>query len=272
MIRFDVPESVVALNGGLFVSPGFGIHPERVINSYELIFVTQGHLDMFEEDHEFRLSPNQSLVLVPGARHGGLKPYAPDVNFFWAHFRLRRAPSSAADFVVPKVTTVRYPEHLTELFCRFISDQESGILDPVSASELVSLMLCIVGADGGKGASPRNSASAGLAESVRRSIAAGYRNPISTSTIARELGHNADYLERIFRAHEGMSITEAIHQSRISAAKESLLHDARRNINEIGFECGYARAGYFRRMFKRFTGMTPREFRSLYPRTHINAH
>jgi hypothetical protein len=31
-------------NGGLFVSPGHGIHPERVIDSYELILVRTGTL------------------------------------------------------------------------------------------------------------------------------------------------------------------------------------------------------------------------------------
>ena len=48
--------------------------------------------------------------------------------------------------------------------------------------------------------------------------------------------------------------------------------EAGKNINEIAFECGYTDPGYFRRMFKRLTGLTPKEFRTLYARTHINTH
>ena len=48
--------------------------------------------------------------------------------------------------------------------------------------------------------------------------------------------------------------------------------EGRKNINEIAFACGYSDPGYFRRMFKRLTGLSPKKFRSLYSRMHINAH
>ena len=107
---------------------------------------------------------------------------------------------------------------------------------------------------------------------MHRFIDGAYRTPISTSSVARAVGFNADYLERVFRRREDMSIVDAIHQKRIAMARASLNSDPRKNINEIAFECGYADPGYFRRMFRRLTGLTPREFRSLYARTHINTH
>jgi methylphosphotriester-DNA--protein-cysteine methyltransferase len=284
MIALDVPAPVQALNGGLFVSPGFGTHAVRIIDSWELIFVTQGRLDLFEGDAEYRVQTGQTLLLRPGIRHGGLAPYTSDVNFYWAHFRLRDAQPGGRGRVrplsVPKLATARDPEGLTELFCRFISDQESGILDACSADQLMALMLCSVGDDTrGGGARPARIARpdlragrAQLVEAVHRYIDAEYRRPISTSVIAAALRYNPDYLERVFFAREGLSIVDAIHRKRIGMARAALRHDVRRNINEIGFECGYADPGYFRRIFKRVTGLTPREFRSLYARTHINTH
>ncbi len=268
MISFELADTIEALNGGLFVSPGFGTHAVRVIDSYELIFVTQGSLDLFEGDKTYHLEQNEAMVLYPGVRHGGHRPYSAEVNFYWAHFRLHPGPAHGVRLSVPKATHVRDPEGLTELFCRFISDQESQILDPCSASQLISLMLCSVG--GGAGTEGRRHSA--LAEEVHRYIEERYRYAISTSAIARALHYNPDYLERVFRSQEGISIVDAIHQKRIGMAKTLLHNDARRNINEIGFECGYSDAGYFRRMFKRLNGLTPREFRSLYARTHINTH
>ena len=268
MISFQLPDSIEALNGGLFVSPGFGTHAVRVIDSYELIFVTQDSLDLFEGDKSYHIGQNEAMVLSPGVRHGGQRPYSAGVNFYWAHFRLHPLPEHGVRLAVPKAAPVRNPEGLRELFCRFISDQESQILDPCSASQLISLMLCSLG-EGPVCEGRRHSV---LVEQVHRYIEERFRSDISTSRIARALRHNPDYLERVFHGQEGLSIVDAIHQKRIGTAKTLLLNDARRNINEIGFECGYADAGYFRRMFKRLTGLTPREFRSLYARTHINTH
>ncbi len=276
-VDFEVSDTIEALNAGLFVSPGFGMHAVRVIDSYELIFVTQGRLDLFEEDRAFSLVRGQTLLLSPGARHGGLLPYEPDVNFYWVHFRVRAFHPLPAWVSVPKVATIGNPDALTELFCRFISDQESGILDPLGATHLVSLMLCAISEDaqvpGGRRArGVRRDDQAVLAENVQGYIDAHFPQAITTSTIAAALRFNPDYLERVFRARAKMSILDALHQKRIGAARALLHTEPGKNINEIAFECGYADPGYFRRMFKRLTGLTPREFRTLYARTHINTH
>jgi AraC-like DNA-binding protein len=282
-VPFAVSAPLEALNGGLFVSPGFGIHAVRVIDSYELIFVTRGHLDMFEEQRHFHLARNQTLLLCPGLRHGGLLPYAPDVNFYWVHFR---ADAPAADFrhapaartrdvrlAVPRVATARDPEGLSEIFRRFISDQESGILDPLSAAHLVALMVGMISEErDDAGSFGMRGERKSLADAVHRYIETNYAKPITTSAIARDLHYNVDYLSRVFHSHWRMSIIEALHQKRIGMARASLNGEPGKNINEIAFECGYTDPGYFRRMFKRLTGLTPREFRTLYARTHINSH
>jgi AraC-like DNA-binding protein len=276
-IPFAVSAPLEALNGGLFVSPGFGIHAVRVIDSYELIFVTRGHLDMFEDQRRFHLERDQTLLLCPGLRHGGLLPYPADVNFYWVHFRAAAvaAPGGTPEvrLAVPRVTAVRDPEALSELFRRFISDQESGTLDPLSAAHLVALMVCMISEEREE---PDSFGTRGerksLADAVHRYIDANYAKPITTSAIAHELRYNADYLERVFHCHWRMSIIEALHQKRIGIARGSLNGEPGKNINEIAFECGYSDPGYFRRMFKRLTGLTPREFRTLYSRTHINSH
>jgi len=278
ILGFDVSDTLEALNAGLFVSPGFGTHPERVLDSYELMFVTQGRLDMFEENRSFPLLRNQTLLLCPGLRHGGLLPYAPDVNFYWVHFRVRHPGAGHRWVGVPKVASIINPDGMTELFCRFISDQESGILDKVSAAHLVALMLIEASTteqrEWGMRAAPRTRAHqrAPLAQEIQAYIDGNFRGPITTSSIARDFHRSADYLERVFRRHRDTSILEAVHIKRVTAARAMLRTEGRKNINEVAFACGYSDPGYFRRMFRRLTGLSPKKFRSLYTRTHINAH
>jgi len=111
-----------------------------------------------------------------------------------------------------------------------------------------------------------------LVRSIEDYIEANFSQPISTSTIADELGLSPDYLERVYHQHRGRSILQALHGRRIEAARALLRHDGRKNISEIAFECGYSCRSCFGRMFERQTGLSPREFRSLYSRTHINSH
>jgi len=276
--RFLLSNGIEALNGGLFVSPGFGTHPTRVIDSYELIFVAQGSLDMFEENEAFHVAADQTLLLFPGKRHGGRLPYGPNLHFYWVHFRVHDTSASRSAIHVPRIAQARDPELLTEMFCRFISDQESGILDKVSAAHLVALMLIEASTteqrEWGMRAAPRTRAHqrAPLAQEIQAYIDGNFRGPITTSSIARDFHRSADYLERVFRRHRDTSILEAVHIKRVTAARAMLRTEGRKNINEVAFACGYSDPGYFRRMFRRLTGLSPKKFRSLYTRTHINAH
>jgi hypothetical protein len=87
-----------AQNAGLFISRGTAMHPTRVIDSHELIFVKQGELEMWEEDNVFHLEAGNTLHLWPGRRHGSTKPMPLGLQFYWIHFdvgrRLRRAATT----------------------------------------------------------------------------------------------------------------------------------------------------------------------------------
>jgi len=272
-IDFALSNSVDAVNAGLFVSPGQGIHPTRVIDSYELIFVMQGCFECFEDGSDFHVRSGQSLLLFPGHVHGSRVPYPPDLRFYWVHFRLNEARGPGPDVAIPRLVKARDPETLSEIFCRFISDQESATLDPVGSSHLVALMLCeVFESSREESLSALSPAQVPLVLAIEAHIEANYMKPISTCTIAGELGLSPDYLERVYHLHRGRSILQALHTRRIETARALLRNDGRKNINEIAFECGYSCRSCFRRMFERQTGLSPRDFRSLYSRTHINSH
>ncbi len=94
-------------------------------------------------------------------------------------------------------------------------------------------------------------------------IAAHYHEPLGTPDVARELHYNPDYLERAYHLERRMSIREAIHARRIKEARAQLILQRTKGVAEIAALCGYADAGYFRRVFKRATHMTPHGYRML---------
>jgi YesN/AraC family two-component response regulator len=42
------------------------------------------------------------------------------------------------------------------------------------------------------------------------------------------------------------------------------------NINEISEDCGFSDTVYFRRIFKKITGLTPAKYRKMYSHIHLN--
>ena len=70
-------------------------------------------------------------------------------------------------------------------------------------------------------------------------------------------------LKRRFKAATGSSLIEYIQNLRIEQAK-SLLEAGSMPVEEISAEVGYEDASFFRRLFKRLTGLTPSQYRRMF--------
>jgi transcriptional regulator GlxA family with amidase domain len=70
-------------------------------------------------------------------------------------------------------------------------------------------------------------------------------------------------LERRFRDATGNSLLEYVQNLRIEQAKQRL-ESGGDAIDEISAACGYADVSFFRRLFKRLTGMTPGRYRRMF--------
>ncbi len=83
---------------------------------------------------------------------------------------------------------------------------------------------------------------------------------LSVERLAKATGCAADTLSRQFHRERGVTLTTWIAKERVELAKE-LLADARYNVAEVGWACGFSTASYFIRVFRAHTAMTPRAWR-----------
>ena len=244
------------LNGGHFISRGKGMHPCRVIDSDELIFVVSGTLMMFEAERRCAVPPGGVLLLRAGRRHGGAGPYARDLSFFWIHFQADQDDWRALSALIPG-QRVADPARMAE-YCRFyLNVQQDETAPPDSARLLLALILgeCLRTAPTGKAGLPP------LLTAAEHLIAKRYSEPdFSVAALAAELGCNADYLSRLFRRYRHMSCCEAIGEARIAAACR-LLRETGLRIKEICYSTSYQDPAHFRRQFFRRRSLTPGMYR-----------
>jgi AraC-like DNA-binding protein len=78
---------------------------------------------------------------------------------------------------------------------------------------------------------------------------------------ADQLNYSASYLSDMVRKNTGRSMIEHIQHHIIELAKNRLLN-SNDNIAEISFALGFEYSQYFSRLFKKHSGMTPKEFRN----------
>lgn len=83
---------------------------------------------------------------------------------------------------------------------------------------------------------------------------------LSLVRLAEVIHFNPSYLSRLFKLERGMNLSEYIEETRLAAAKE-MLRAGEMKISEVGARIGYEAPHSFTRFFKKWTGLTPQDYR-----------
>jgi AraC family transcriptional regulator of arabinose operon len=90
-----------------------------------------------------------------------------------------------------------------------------------------------------------------------------FKNPFSLSDYAKQCNMSVSWFARIFRQQTGLSPQQYLINVRINKAKE-LLVSSSYNISEIAEIIGYQNPLYFSRIFNKYIGCSPSEYRKLH--------
>jgi two-component system response regulator YesN len=100
-----------------------------------------------------------------------------------------------------------------------------------------------------------------IIEEVYQYIENNYSNPaISLETITFELGISVSYLSMLLKKMKGVTFNKELIRYRMEKAKELLKYSNEKIVN-IAKMVGYNEVYYFSHSFKKFTTMSPKEFR-----------
>ena len=97
-------------------------------------------------------------------------------------------------------------------------------------------------------------------EQLCRYLNSTYAQPHTLDELAGRSHWQKNYLCRRFREYTGVTIFSYLHDLRIKNAVRMLMH-SRMKITEVAECCGYADVNYFNRMFRRFIGSSPAQYR-----------
>lgn len=95
---------------------------------------------------------------------------------------------------------------------------------------------------------------------VKTYINENFAKDISLDDVSRLVDISPYYFSKLFKQEVGENFIEYLTRTRISHAMK-LLGDPRYSIKEVCVLCGYSDPNYFSRIFKKYEGMTPSEYR-----------
>lgn len=162
-----------------------------------------------------------NTLLRKAAEQGGVHP-----------LHLDRTSSDFANRIEQLVSTQEIPAIMTEMYrtyCRLVNNQSTKSYSPT----VQKAVTCIETDPAGN---------------------------LNLRTLSQRLNVSSSYLSSLFKKDTGQTLTEYITLHRIRHAQH-LLKTTRLQIQTVAQHCGFVDVHYFSKVFKRLTGVTPKEFR-----------
>lgn len=242
---------------GYFISKEEWIHPERTEQTYEIIYVTKGSVNMFDGLlGNIEAKSGDAFILEPNTLHYGTK-HSKDVRFFWVHF-------SIEDNSLPFNRRFFSYFEQNQLFKELL--HLSNLPNPphyAVNSVLVHILseFCRLSDD--------NCRFDKSAEEIYEWIRINADATLKTETAARHFGYSSDHLTRILKTNYGCGFKELTDRFLLSQAR-NLLCNTELYIKEIASSLNFSSDKAFIGFFKYHEGVFPSEYRNRFSKTHMN--
>ena len=91
-------------------------------------------------------------------------------------------------------------------------------------------------------------------------ISRNFASPITLEDVAKQVHLNPAYFSSIFKQSIGSSFKEYLNMVRIEESKR-LLANTDYSVIDIAIATGFEDQSYFSKVFKKYTGLTPKQYR-----------
>lgn len=102
-----------------------------------------------------------------------------------------------------------------------------------------------------------------LVNRCKEEVSKRVHQKITISQLAKELGVTRNYLSQLFVREEGIALVDYINQKKIESSLQALRY-SKESYGEIAYQLGFSSQSHFGQVFKKFMGMTPKQYRDRY--------
>jgi YesN/AraC family two-component response regulator len=227
-----------------------------LMNSHALLFILDGKVEYEIKGEKYIFGKNDMVYIQPGTFRKAKTKWMKVVAF---------------DMSVPGVDDIGLPLviHISDMskyipYFQSINNEwiKKGFEYRLKCKGYLLLVLHMLFSELDE--QPRNN----MVEDMKTYIVENYDQPLTVNEIAEVMGINTVYCGALFKKYEKCTINHYINQIRINQAI-SYMRSTSMNISETGYRVGFNDAYYFSRIFKKFAGVSPSDYRKSFLRRDI---
>ncbi|TNJ62455.1 AraC family transcriptional regulator [Paenibacillus hemerocallicola] len=254
----------------------FDIHRLRAMNYrkrtfrqfYMMTYVKKGSAKLKVRDQVYDIDPGTVIFIPTFLEHDQYKDSDEETEFLWWHFtyKIHNLIDVLPLLQIPYIYPLRNYEKFEAVFDEFMRTTSKGghlpsiILHKAKSLELLYLLLdnAVGHAEPSDSGRPADSFLSILLKIVTQPGAS-----LTLKDIADELHMNPTYVSNHFKEMFGKSPIMLHREIKIAKAK-ALLETREMNITEISRMLGFNDIQTFTRLFKKYTGISPGQYKSLF--------
>lgn len=229
-------------------SSSFPLHFHR---AFEVIHVIDGQMTVTIEEKEYTLNQNEAVLVFPNQLHQlvtleksvcDVLIFSPEmINHFYSNFK-DKEPENNKFAVQFKIK----PENLESVYAQksLLYAYCNGLIKMTSFNELTL------------------SSKRRVVQNILLFIDEHFHEDCSLKTISQSLQYDYAYLSKAFYQYTKLTFTEYLNRYRVAQAAEQL-KQTDLSVSEIASICGFSNLRTFNRNFKRYTQVSPSEYRRI---------
>lgn len=246
---------------------------------WEIIHVLEGTFTAHADDAVFVAHAGDTVLIRDGMLHGGTPENCIYECFLFDLHGLFRNLDMVKKYLRPLyrqqiLPEIFYPVHKTpqvrdiihQLTYAYSMDQQAASVNPLELivisciSQLFAHILQNGYYEGSQSDHAERPHKIDLIKSVLEYTELHYASPITLNDLAAVAGMNPKYFCRFFRSITHQTPIEYVNSYRIEKAAQ-MLHSTRLPITNICMECGFNDSSNFIKVFRKYKGMTPKQYR-----------
>ncbi|RTE10747.1 AraC family transcriptional regulator [Paenibacillus whitsoniae] len=235
---------------------------------YMMTYIRKGSAKLKVQEEVYTLNPGTVIFIPPHLEHDQYKDSDEETEFLWWHFtyNIQNVVDVLPFLQIPYIYTLKNPKKFEDAFDELmLSMSRKGHLPAIILQKAKSLELLYLLLDNALGSvkTVMESRPSHRFLSILLKIVSQPEASLSLADLAAELHMNPTYVSNYFKETFGKSPIMLHREIKISKAK-ALLEAHEMNITEISEWLGFNDIQTFTRLFKKYTGISPRQYRELF--------
>ena len=227
--------------------------PTHLHNSFELITVTEGEMDVTVDQKSYLLQAGEACLIFPNQIHA-LQTRSHSRHFLCIFSqKYVQAYSKSVLQKIPTDNLFRPDPH--DLDKLMNGDAETDLF---SAKGILYSLCSAFHRE--RDYTERKSDENDLLFRIFHFVEEGFHLDCTLKALAEQTAYHYVYLSKYFKQCTGISFTEYVNRYRVNEACY-LLKNAEQSILQTALDCGFESLRSFNRNFKTVIGMTPSEYR-----------